>query len=80
MIENILYKKSYEKTDEKDRERLFASVNKKDLEYIKRYISEYYKNRKYEKLPEKDALMRPFVQGAINFSNDMSVDVEIVQR
>ena len=80
MIENILYKKTYEHMTDMDHQDLFASVTPEQPKEMKKCTVEFMENRKYIKIPEKDALMRPFVQGAINFSNDFCVDVEIVQR
>ncbi len=80
MIENILYKKSYKHMTDEDYKELFASVTPERLKKMEEYIDKFKKNRKYVKIPEKNALMRAFVQGAINFSNDMFVDVEITHR
>ncbi len=80
MIENILYKKTYEHMTDMDYQCLFASVTPEQMKEMKKRTTEFKENRKYVKIIEKDAIMRPFVQGAINFSNDFSVDVEIVQR
>ncbi len=83
MIYNVLYKKTYKHMTYKDYQELFTSITPEDKEKTKKLITkykEYDENLIYVKIPEKDALMRPFVQGAINFSNDLSVDVEISQK
>lgn len=80
MIENILYKKTYDHITYADYRELFASVTPESLKKMGEYIAEFKKKRKYVKIPEKNALIRSFVQGAINFSNSLCVDVEIVQR
>lgn len=80
MTENVLYKKTYEHMTDEDYRKLFDSITPEKLNNIKKRVAKFNKNIKYVKIVEKDAVMRPFVQGAINFSNDFSVDVEIVQR
>ncbi len=80
MTENILYKKTYEKNEDLELDEPFITESQKALTDVKNHIDGFKEKRIYVKIPEKDAIMRPFVQGAINFSNDLSVDIEIVQR
>lgn len=69
MMEATLYKKTYKQMNCKEHKRIYTTL-----------IPEDCKDKKHIKRPEKDALIRPFVQGAIDFSNDMGIDVEIVQK
>ncbi len=66
-------------TEEEYRE-LFNSVTPEEAEKTKKIIDNFKENAIYVKRPGKDIIMRAFVQGAIDFSNDFSVDVEIVKR
>ena len=69
MTEATLYKKTYKQMNCKEHKRIYTTL-----------IPEDCKDKNHIRHPEKDALIRPFVQGAIDFSNDMCIDVEIVQK